>query len=58
MFVSLPVQAFYDEALAAGFKDNGAPGPRPHYHPAYYAAFVFDKQGNNVEAVTFAGAAD
>jgi len=44
------VHAFYRAALAAGGKDNGAPGERP-YHPAYYAAFVLDPDGNNVEAV-------
>jgi catechol 2,3-dioxygenase-like lactoylglutathione lyase family enzyme len=45
------VRAFYRAALAAGGKDNGAPGPRPHYHPNYFGAFVFDPDGNNVEAV-------
>jgi catechol 2,3-dioxygenase-like lactoylglutathione lyase family enzyme len=45
------VDAFYRTALAAGGKDNGAPGPRPHYHPNYYAAFVFDPDGHNIEAV-------
>ncbi|MFZ5890050.1 MAG: VOC family protein [Myxococcota bacterium] len=44
------VQAFHKAALAAGGKDNGAPGERP-YHPGYYAAFVFDPDGNNLEAV-------
>ena len=44
------VKAFYDAALAHGGKDNGAPGPRP-YHPGYYAAFVLDPDGNNIEAV-------
>lgn len=44
------VQAFHDAALAAGGRDNGAPGERP-YHPGYYAAFAFDPDGNNVEAV-------
>jgi len=38
-------------ALGAGGRDNGAPGPRPHYREGYYAAFVFDSDGNNVEAV-------
>ena len=38
-------------ALAAGGRDNGAPGLRPHYHADYYGAFVFDPDGNNVEAV-------
>ncbi|MCI1650133.1 VOC family protein [Bifidobacterium tibiigranuli] len=44
------VQAFYDAALAVGGHDNGAPGPRP-YHAGYYAAFVLDPDGNNIEAV-------
>jgi catechol 2,3-dioxygenase-like lactoylglutathione lyase family enzyme len=45
------VRAFYEAALAAGGKDNGAPGPRPHYHEHYYGAFVHDPDGHNVEAV-------
>ncbi|MGA0570705.1 VOC family protein [Variovorax sp. VNK109] len=44
------VEAFHQAALANGGKDNGAPGPRP-YHPGYYAAFVLDPDGNNIEAV-------
>ena len=44
------VDAFYRAALAAGGKDNGAPGPRPHYHAHYYGAFVIDPEGNNIEA--------
>lgn len=44
------VDAFYQAALAHGGKDNGAPGERP-YHPGYYAAFVLDPDGNNIEAV-------
>ena len=44
------VDAFYKTALANGGKDNGAPGQRP-YHPGYYAAFVLDPDGNNIEAV-------
>ncbi len=44
------VNAFHKAALAAGGRDNGAPGERP-YHPGYYAAFVLDPAGNNVEAV-------
>jgi catechol 2,3-dioxygenase-like lactoylglutathione lyase family enzyme len=44
------VDAFYKAALAHGGKDNGAPGERP-YHPGYYAAFVLDPDGNNIEAV-------
>lgn len=47
------VQAFYDAALAAGGKDNGAPGLRPQYTETYYAAFVLDPDGNNIEVVTF-----
>ncbi|MFT3768723.1 MAG: VOC family protein [Minicystis sp.] len=45
------VDAFYAAAIAAGGKDNGAPGLRPQYHPGYYGAFVLDLDGNNVEAV-------
>jgi catechol 2,3-dioxygenase-like lactoylglutathione lyase family enzyme len=45
------VDAFYKAALAAGGRDNGAPGLRPHYHPNYYAAFVLDADGHNIEAV-------
>jgi catechol 2,3-dioxygenase-like lactoylglutathione lyase family enzyme len=45
------VDAFYQAALAAGATDNGPPGLRPHYHPNYYAAFVFDPDGHNIEAV-------
>lgn len=45
------VDAFYEEALAAGGKDNGAPGLRPDYHEHYYGAFVHDPDGNNIEAV-------
>ena len=45
------VGAFHAAALAAGGRDNGAPGLRPHYHPNYYAAFVFDPDGIHVEAV-------
>lgn len=44
------VQAFHDAAIAAGGTDNGGPGERP-YHPGYYAAFVLDPDGNNIEAV-------
>lgn len=50
------VQAFYDAALKAGGRDNGAPGLR-EYHPGYYGAFVFDPERNNIEAV-FHGAHD
>jgi catechol 2,3-dioxygenase-like lactoylglutathione lyase family enzyme len=45
------VDAFYAAAIAAGGKDNGAPGIRPHYHANYYGAFVLDPDGNNIEAV-------
>jgi catechol 2,3-dioxygenase-like lactoylglutathione lyase family enzyme len=45
------VDAFYRAAIAAGGRDNGAPGPRPHYHANYYGAFVLDPDGNNIEAV-------
>jgi catechol 2,3-dioxygenase-like lactoylglutathione lyase family enzyme len=45
------VDAFHRAALAAGGRDHGAPGLRPHYHPHYYAAFVLDPDGINVEAV-------
>jgi catechol 2,3-dioxygenase-like lactoylglutathione lyase family enzyme len=45
------VDAFYREALAAGGRDNGAPGVRADYHPNYYGAFVLDPDGHNVEAV-------
>ncbi|WP_067520050.1 VOC family protein [Endozoicomonas ascidiicola] len=47
----LTVQAFYQAALDAGAKDNGAPGPRPHYTENYYACFVHDPDGHNIEAV-------
>ena len=45
------VDAFYKAAIAAGGTDNGAPGLRDHYRPNYYAAFVLDPDGNNMEAV-------
>lgn len=45
------VDAFHRAALAAGGKDNGAPGLRPQYHANYYAAFVIGPDGHNVEAV-------
>jgi catechol 2,3-dioxygenase-like lactoylglutathione lyase family enzyme len=45
------VDAFYRAAIAAGGKDNGPPGLRPHYHADYYGAFVLDFDGNNIEAV-------
>lgn len=49
------VDAFYAAAMASGGTDNGGPGPRPHYHEHYYGAFVFDPDGNNVEAVFHGG---
>jgi catechol 2,3-dioxygenase-like lactoylglutathione lyase family enzyme len=45
------VDAFHAAALAAGGRDNGAPGIREQYHANYYAAFVYDPDGNNIEAV-------
>jgi catechol 2,3-dioxygenase-like lactoylglutathione lyase family enzyme len=45
------VDSFHTAATAAGHRSNGAPGERPEYHPGYYGAFVFDPDGNNVEAV-------
>lgn len=44
------VDAFYKAAIAAGGRDNGPPGLRPHYHEHYYGAFVFDPDGHNIEA--------
>jgi len=49
------VDQFYQAALKAGGKDNGAPGLRPHYHANYYGAFVLDPDGNNIEAVCHNG---
>jgi catechol 2,3-dioxygenase-like lactoylglutathione lyase family enzyme len=46
------VAGFHAAALRAGGKDNGPPGLRPDYHASYYAAFVFDPDGNNLEALT------
>ncbi|MCE9649490.1 MAG: VOC family protein [Parvibaculum sp.] len=45
------VDRFHKDGLKAGGKDNGAPGPRADYSPTYYAAFLIDPDGNNVEAV-------
>jgi catechol 2,3-dioxygenase-like lactoylglutathione lyase family enzyme len=45
------ISAFHEAALACGGRDNGAPGPRPQYHDRYFAAFAFDPDGNNIEAV-------
>jgi len=50
------VDAFYAAGLANGGTDNGAPGIRAHYHPDYYGAFIYDLDGNNVEAVCHAPA--
>jgi len=49
------VVAFYEAALAAGARDNGAPGLRPRYHTNYYAAFLFDPDEYNIEAVFHCG---
>lgn len=48
------VDAFYAAAISAGGKDNGPPGIRAHYHANYYAAFVYDPDGHNIEAVCHA----
>ena len=48
------VDAFFEAALGAGGKDNGKPGLRPDYGPHYYAAFVKDPDGNNIEVVCYA----
>src|SRR5215831_4659780 len=48
------VDAFYKAAIAAGGRDNGAPGVRAHYHPNYYGAFVLDPDGHNIEVVCHA----
>ncbi|KAI4209968.1 MAG: hypothetical protein LQ351_007132 [Letrouitia transgressa] len=45
------IEAFYDAGIKAGGQDNGAPGPRKHYHGGYYGAFITSPAGNNVEAV-------
>jgi catechol 2,3-dioxygenase-like lactoylglutathione lyase family enzyme len=52
------VDDFYRAALEAGGKDNGKPGLRRDYSPTYYAAFVLDRDGNNMEAVTFVAGSD
>jgi catechol 2,3-dioxygenase-like lactoylglutathione lyase family enzyme len=49
------VRAFHAAGLASGGRDAGAPGLRPDYHPAYYAAFLEDPEGNRVEAVFHQG---
>ncbi|AKU98186.1 Lactoylglutathione lyase [Labilithrix luteola] len=48
------VNAFYAAAIRAGGKNNGKPGLRPNYGPNYYAAFVTDREGNNIEVVCYA----
>ncbi len=50
------VDAFHAAAIAAGGRDNGAPGLRPQYHPSYYGAFVLDPDGHNIEVVCHAPA--
>ena len=45
------VERFHEVATAAGYHSNGSPEERPRYHPGYYAAFVFDPDGNNIEVV-------
>ena len=45
------VERFHEAATSAGYASNGGPGERPRYHPGYYAAFVFDPDGNNIEVV-------
>jgi catechol 2,3-dioxygenase-like lactoylglutathione lyase family enzyme len=45
------VDAFHAAAIAAGYRDHGAPGERPRYHPGYYGAYVLDPDGNNIEVV-------
>ena len=52
------VDRFWNNGIAAGARDNGAPGPRPHYHEHYYGAFLLDPDGNNVEAVCHRRAPD
>jgi catechol 2,3-dioxygenase-like lactoylglutathione lyase family enzyme len=47
----LEVDAFHQALVTAGYRDNGPPGERPNYHPGYYAAFVLDPDGNNIERV-------
>ncbi len=47
------VDAFHAAGLEQGGRDGGAPGPRPHYTPNYYAAFLFDPYGNKIEALHY-----
>ena len=51
MIDNATVDACYKAAIEAGATDNGKPGPRDHYHPGYYGAFVYDPMGNNIEFV-------
>lgn len=53
--VNAAVDAFHRAAVEAGYPDNGGPGERPQYHEGYYAAFVLDPDGNNVELVNHQG---
>ena len=48
---NIAVDAFHRALTSAGYRDNGAPGERPMYHPGYYGAYVLDADGNNVEVV-------
>jgi len=50
-FDDADVRSFHQVAIDAGYRDNGGPGERPRYHPGYYAAYVLDPDGNNVEVV-------
>ena len=52
------VDAFYAAAIRAGGRDNGPPGPRPHYHEHYYGAFVLDQDDHNIEVVCHNGPKD
>jgi catechol 2,3-dioxygenase-like lactoylglutathione lyase family enzyme len=45
------IRSFYDDEIAAGYRGNGKPGERSRYHPGYYAAYVLDPDGNNIEVV-------
>jgi len=45
------VDAFWSAGTRAGYRDNGAPGERAGYHPGYYAAYLLDPDGNNIEAI-------
>jgi predicted lactoylglutathione lyase len=49
--VDATVERFHRAAIEAGYRDGGAPGERPQYHAGYYAAFVLDPDGNNIEVV-------